>query len=209
VVFDLDGVIVDSEPTHERANAEVAAGLGVAVDAELAGAMMGRRVRELTDELARRTGRAPEEVFAGREVVFWRLLEERPLAAMPGLRRALARLAAAGLPLAVASSGTRRYVAHVLDGLGVRGFFGAVISGEDVVHGKPDPEIYLRAAKALRCDPAECAAIEDAPNGVAAASRAGMYVVAVPHELTSAMDFADADAVVADLGAAAAHLLGG
>jgi HAD superfamily hydrolase (TIGR01509 family) len=209
VVFDLDGVIVDSEPTHERANVELAASLGVAYDPELAGAMMGRRVRDLTDELAARTGRTPEEVFADREAVFWRLLEERPLAAMPGLHPALARLATAGLPLALASSGTRRYVEHVLLGLGVRDHFTVVVSGEDVVHGKPDPEIYLRAAKALARDPAECAAIEDAPNGVAAARRAGMHVVVVPHELTSAMDFGDADAVVADLEAAAAHLLQG
>ena len=132
VIFDLDGVVVDSEPTHERANAEYLAGLGATLDPELAAAMLGRRVRDLTDAIAKQTGLPPEEVFAGREAVFWRLLEQAPLRPMPGLRPALARLTGAGLPLAVASSGTRGYVAHVLQRLGVAGAFAAVVSGEEV-----------------------------------------------------------------------------
>jgi len=94
VAFDLDGVVVDSEPTHERANVEYLAGLGVTLDPELAAAMLGRRVRDLTDAIAEQAGIPPEEAFAGREAVFWRLLERQPPRPMPGLRPALARLAA-------------------------------------------------------------------------------------------------------------------
>ncbi|HZD01366.1 MAG TPA: HAD family phosphatase [Actinomycetes bacterium] len=209
VVFDLDGVIVDSEPTHERATDAYLAGLGATVDQRLRDDMMGRRVRELADAIAARLGRRPEEVLAEREAIFWHLLREgsgpEP---MPSLRRALARLTDAGLPLAVATSGTRAYVEHVLERLGVRDAFKAVVSGEDVVHGKPHPEIYLRAAFLLGADPADCAAIEDTFHGVAAARAAGMRVVAVPNALTAAMDFSAADAVVADLRAAAAAILG-
>jgi HAD superfamily hydrolase (TIGR01509 family) len=208
VVFDLDGVIVDSEPVHERATDEYLAGLGATVDQGLRDDMMGRRVRELTDAIAARLGLPPREVLAQREAIFWRMLDEgegpRP---MPGLHTAIARLSGAGLPLAVATSGTRAYVEHVLERLGVRGAFKAVVSGEDVVNGKPHPEIYLRAAFQLGADPADCVAIEDTVHGVTAARAAGMHVVAVPNALTATMDFSAADAVVADLDAAAGRIL--
>jgi HAD superfamily hydrolase (TIGR01509 family) len=170
--------------------------------------MLGRRVRDLTDAIAEQTGIPPEEAFAGREAVFWRMLEQAPPPPMPGLRPALARLAAAGLPLAVASSGTRAYVAHALERLGVAGAFAVVVSGEEVAAGKPDPAVFLLAAERLGADPAACVAVEDAPHGIAAARAAGMRVVAVPHARTEALDLSRADVVVADLAAAADWILG-
>ena len=208
VIFDLDGLIVDSEPTHERATAEYLAGFGVGVDQALNDSMMGRRVRDLTDVFAPRIGISPDEAFEGREQVFWRLLAAEPLRPMPGLHRALERLAAAGLPLAVASSGTRAYVAHVLERLAIRDAFTAVVSGEDVVNGKPDPEIYLLAAARLKAEPAGCAAVEDAPQGIAAARAAGTRVVAVPNPLTAGLNLDAAEVVVGDLEAAADWVLG-
>jgi HAD superfamily hydrolase (TIGR01509 family) len=207
VVFDLDGVLVDSEPTHERANAEYLASLGANFDPWLSEAMMGRRVRDFTDAVAPLVGLPPEETFAGRERVFWRLLEAGELRPMPGARRSLERLAGAGLPLAVASSGTRAYVEHALDRLGLLHAFAAVVSGEEVHNGKPDPEIYLQAAKRLGAEPADCVAVEDAPHGIAAARAAGMRVVAVPHALTVALDLGAADVVVGDLDAATDWIL--
>jgi HAD superfamily hydrolase (TIGR01549 family) len=209
VIFDLDGVIVDSEPVHERATDEYLAGRGVTVDQRLRDDMMGRRVRELTDAIAAQLGLAPQEVLARREAIFWRLLDEGDgPRSMPGLHEAIARLSEAGLPLAVATSGTRAYVEHVLERLGVRGAFKTVVSGEDVVDGKPHPEIYLRAASLLGADPADCVAIEDTVHGVTAARAAGMRVVAVPNALTAGMDFSAADAVAPDLAAAAERILG-
>ncbi len=207
VVFDLDGVIVDSEPLHGRANGEYLATLGAAVDRSLHDDMLGRRVRELTDAIAERLGRPPDEVFAAREAIFWRLLETDGIQPMPGLHRAITRLSGAGLPLAVATSGTRGYVEHVLRRLGVRDAFKAVVSGEDVVHGKPDPETYLHAAAVLGADPADCVAIEDTLHGVTAARGAGMRALAVPNALTAGMDFRAADAVLPDLAAAAEYVL--
>lgn len=207
VVFDLDGVIVDSEPIHERANDEYLASLGARIDEALREDMMGRRVRELTDAIAERFGRPPGEVFAEREAIFWRLLDSRGVRAMPGLDAAIARLSGAGLELAVATSGTRAYVDLVLERLGVRAAFAAVVSGEDVTHGKPCPDAYLRVADLLGADPADCVALEDTFHGVAAARAAGMHAVAVPNALTAGMDFSAADAVVADLEAAADYVL--
>lgn len=207
VVFDLDGVMVDSEPVHERANAEYLGRFGVSPDQELLDDMMGRRVRELTDALAERLDLDPERAFADREAIFWRLLDQG-LEPMPGLHAAVERLAGAGLPMAVASSGTRAYVDHVLERLRLRAAFAAVVSGEDVRHGKPDPEIYLLAAERLRADPADCVAIEDTTHGIAAAHGAGMRAVAVTHPMNATLDLSAADAVVADLDAAASWILG-
>jgi len=206
VVFDLDGVMVDSEPVHERATAEYLDGLGATVDQELFDDMMGRRVRDLTDAIAERLGLPPERVFCDREVIFWRLLDEG-IEPMPGLHAAVDRLAGAGLPLAVASSGTRAYVDHVLERLEVRAAFDAVVSGEDVDRAKPDPEIYLLAAERLHADPGDCVAIEDTTHGIAAARGAGMRAVAVTHPLNATLDLTAADAVVTDLAAAAAWIL--
>ena len=207
VVFDLDGVIVDSEPIHEQATDEYLASLGIPDDEALRQDMMGRRVRELTDVLAKRLGRPPEEVFAEREAIFWRLLERDGPRPMPGLEAAIARLSRAGLELAVATSGTRAYVGFVLERLGVRAAFKAVVSGDDVTLGKPDPETYLLTAGLLGADPADCVALEDTFHGVIAARSAGMHAVAVPNALTAGMDFSAADAVVADLEAAAEYVL--
>jgi len=207
VVFDLDGVIVDSEPIHEQATDEYLASLGIPDDEALRQDMMGRRVRELTDVLAKRLGRPPEEVSAEREAIFWRLLERDGPRPMPGLDAAIARLSRAGLELAVATSGTRAYVGFVLERLGVRAAFKAVVSGDDVTLGKPDPETYLLTAALLGADPADCVALEDTFHGVTAARSAGMHAVAVPNALTAGMDFSAADAVVADLEAAAEYVL--
>jgi HAD superfamily hydrolase (TIGR01509 family) len=207
VVFDLDGVIVDSEPIHEQATHEYLASLGIPDDEALRQDMMGRRVRELTDVLAERLGRPPEEVSAEREAIFWRLLERDGPRPMPGLGAAIARLSRAGLELAVATSGTRAYVGFVLERLGVRAAFKAVVSGDDVTLGKPDPETYLLTAALLGADPADCVALEDTFHGVTAARSAGMHAVAVPNALTAGMDFSAADAVVADLEAAAEYVL--
>jgi HAD superfamily hydrolase (TIGR01509 family) len=207
VVFDLDGVIVDSEPIHEQATDEYLASLGIPDDEALREDMMGRRVRELTDVFAKRLGRPPEEVFAEREAIFWRLLERDGPRPMPGLEAAIAGLSRAGLELAVATSGTRAYVGFVLERLGVRAAFKAVVSGDDVTLGKPDPETYLLTAGLLGADPADCVALEDTFHGVIAARSAGMHAVAVPNALTAGMDFSAADAVVADLEAAAEYVL--
>ncbi len=207
VVFDMDGVIVDSEPAHEAANRAVSGTLGKTDVDDLLESMVGRRVRDLTEEVARRTGEDPKAVLARREETFWRLVraELRPQA---GLAECLDRLEAAGRRLAVASSGTREYIAHVLTTLRVRDRFEVVVSGEDVVHSKPDPEIYRLAAERLEVPAEVCAAVEDAPNGVISAAAAGMHVIAVPHGPTVGKDFTGAHVVVPDLNSAINHLLG-
>ena len=108
---------------------------------------------------------------------------------MDGAVELITQLLAAGFTLAVGSSGPPPNVEIALEGLGVREAFGAVVTGADVVHGKPDPQVFRLAAERLGADPGECVVIEDAPAGVMAATAAGMASVAVLSTGRQASDF--------------------
>jgi HAD superfamily hydrolase (TIGR01509 family) len=119
---------------------------------------------------------------------------------MRGIVNLLDDLAAAGVPLGVASSSPARWVVPALDRLGLRRRFEAVVTAEDVVRRKPAPDVYLEAVRRLAADPRQSVAIEDSGPGVAAARAAGLKAIAIPHWLTEQHDLASADLVVASAG---------
>jgi HAD superfamily hydrolase (TIGR01509 family) len=181
VIFDLDGVLVDSEPLHHHAaNAVLAEDsqppLSVAEYSRYLGA---------TDEDLWRGLRTTRDLGQPHEHYLRRfdshvLAEYRQHAtAAPGAIDLLDWLTACGLPLAVASSSRAQWVETCLDAIGVRRYFDRIVAGDMVARGKPDPEIFLVAARQLRAQPARCVVFEDSPAGVAAASAAGMYTIAV------------------------------
>jgi beta-phosphoglucomutase-like phosphatase (HAD superfamily) len=102
---------------------------------------------------------------------------------------------------AVASSGVRPYVEAVLGAIGLAGRFEVVVTGDDVAKGKPAPGVFLRAAERLNVRPPACLALEDAPNGIAAAKAAGMRCVAVPNAFTRTLDLSAADRILPSLNA--------
>ena len=180
VLFDMDGLLVDTEPLWLETETEVMARLGAPWTPEdqqaLLGGSMARTVGYL---LARATRPAPPEtverwmmdgvlarVRAGRVVV------------RPGVRELLAEVAEAGVPYALVTSSQRAFAEAVLGATGIT--FPLTVCAEDVTTGKPDPEPYLLAAKLLDADPVRCVALEDSPNGVASATAAGCRVLAVP-----------------------------
>jgi len=118
---------------------------------------------------------------------------------MPGLIKLLKNLHMHGQHIAIASSSIREHIDMIIDRLSITHYFNVVVSGDEVIHGKPAPDIYLKAASALGIEPRYCVALEDAVKGAQAASAAGMRVVAVPTELTRHEDFSFADAVVGSL----------
>ena len=184
VVFDCDGLLVDSEPVHARATAEHLASLGTPVTADLFERIVGMRVRDQMTMVGQLTGHDPAQLFRGREERFWELLR-LDFPAMPGAATTVRALARAGFRIGVASSGTREYVEHVLTTLGVRHVVGAVTTGEDVRQPKPDPECYLRTARALGVPAACCAAVEDSDLGMKSAAAAGMHVLALQPSATA------------------------
>jgi HAD superfamily hydrolase (TIGR01509 family) len=181
VVFDLDGVLIDSEPVWEQVRRQVVAEHGGhwAADAQrrLMGMSTGEWARYLSEDLG--VGLPPERIAAlVIERMASRYTERLPL--MPGAVEAVRRLAARW-PLGLASSSPPSLIETVLDAASLRSSFAVAMSTEQVPHGKPAPDIYLAVAAQLGHRPEHCAAVEDSSNGLRSAGAAGLHVVAIPH----------------------------
>ncbi len=200
VVFDLDGLMVDSEPLAEQAWRRVLSRYGHELDAETISSMVGRRLTDSARLVKERYGLATsvEEVASEKSQEFTGLLAGN-LRPMPGLSELLAAIDRRGLIRAVATSSGTRYAQIALREIGAADGFAAVVTGDDVPRGKPAPDIYLAAAGALSLPPAACLALEDSLHGVHAAKAAGMVCVAVPNELTAGLDLSAADQILPSL----------
>jgi HAD superfamily hydrolase (TIGR01509 family) len=180
IVFDLDGVLIDSEPVWERVRRDLVAERRGhwAPDAQrkLMGMSTQEWARYLSEDLG--VGLPPAEVAAAvidRMAASYR--EHLPL--LPGAVEAVHRLAARW-PLGLASSAPAVLIETVLDSASLQAFFQVTMSTEQVPHGKPAPDIYLAVTARLGFPPPDCAAIEDSSNGLRSAAAAGLRVVAVP-----------------------------
>lgn len=180
IVFDLDGVIVDSEPVWEEVRRRLVAERGGRWLPDTQHRLMGMSTAEWSAYLAGElgVGMTPEQVAAE---VITRMADGygRSIPLLAGAVEAVPRLAERW-PLAVASSSPRRLIDVVLDGAGLSRYFAVRVSTEEVAHGKPSPEVFLEAAARLRAVPADCLAVEDSSNGLRAAGAAGMRVVVIP-----------------------------
>jgi HAD superfamily hydrolase (TIGR01509 family) len=180
-IFDMDGVLVDSNPFHLRKWMDFLNQHGIPYrPEELAGRVLGpgsdASIRfylgpQLSDS---EVSRLSEELEEGFRRVF------RPHAKpLPGVVALMAGLRGAGIPLAVASSAMAKNVEFIVDVLGLRSYFHCLVSGDEVIHSKPHPEIYLKTAEKLGVEPAACVTFEDSYAGVESAKRAGMKCVAI------------------------------
>jgi HAD superfamily hydrolase (TIGR01509 family) len=213
LVFDFDGLILDTETCTYEATASIFREHGVEVDRDWWHSILGTANHvHWTDVLSRRIGRPVdrEALVAQREVGRLAVIER--LAVCAGVVELLDEAAAAGVPAAVASSSSRSWVERHLVRLGLADRFAAIVTSDDLggdrSRTKPAPDLFLAAAAALGVDPAACVALEDSPNGVAAARAAGMVVVAVPGPMTAGLDLSAADLVVASLADAGLSRLG-
>lgn len=183
-LWDLDGTILDSRQAHWRAWRGFTEAQGKPVTYKFFNDTFGFRNEvilrlhfgeQLTDaDVAR--------LADGKETRFRATLLEGGVEPLPGVREWLAGLAAAGWRQALASMAPRENIAVTLGALGIRNTFDTVVSGDDVRRGKPDPDVFLAAAAALGVPPERCVVIEDSPQGVEAARRAGMKCIAVGPE---------------------------
>ena len=181
VIFDLDGVIVDSEPVWEEVRRAYVAAHGGTWRADTQHRLMGMSTGEWSRYLSGELGvdRTPEQVAT--EVVeemTRRYAERVPLI---GGADDVVRRIAGRWPLGLASSSPTRLIGAALAATGLTDVFGATLSTEETERGKPAPDVYLAVAARLGLDPARCVAVEDSSNGVRSAAAAGMAVVAVPH----------------------------
>jgi beta-phosphoglucomutase len=176
VIFDMDGVLVDTYHAHFRSWLAMAEAEGLSFTEAQFAPTFGRTSREIIAAFwgdGRYDDAAIAALDAQKEAAF-RDLVAADFPAMPGARELLRSLRAAGFALAVGSSGPPENVELALDRLGCGELFGAVVTGRDVVRGKPDPQVFLLAAERLGVAPSRCAVVEDAPPGIAAARAAGM-----------------------------------
>jgi HAD superfamily hydrolase (TIGR01509 family) len=190
VVFDLDGLMLNTEDIFELAGVELMARRGLVMTDEVRHAMMGRRPTEAFTVLKTLTGITDrlEDLMLETWGLFEVIAENR-LAIMPGLHEVLSLVDARQLPRAVATSSPRAYMQHLLEKFGLLQGFHTTLTAEDVTHGKPHPEIYLTAAKMLQVEPCEMLVLEDSETGSRAAAAAGAYTVSVPNRHTEFGDF--------------------
>jgi HAD superfamily hydrolase (TIGR01509 family) len=201
VVFDLDGLLLDSEQLWDEAREELARERGGQWHPQAQRDMMGMSAPEWSHYMHDVIGlREPPEEINRLVVARMEALYRERLPLLDGAVEAVQRLAARW-PLGLASSSNRPLIDLALELSGLAQYFRVTVSSEEVARGKPAPDVYLEAARRLGVDPRESAAIEDSHNGILAAKRAGMVVVAVPNRRFPPGEeaLAEADAVVDSL----------
>ncbi|HEX3226758.1 MAG TPA: HAD family phosphatase [Gaiellaceae bacterium] len=181
VVFDMDGVLLASEEVWDAVRETYVRERGGRYDEEIQRAMMGMSSTEWSRYLHETAGVPDEPAAINAEVVRRMLASYREhLPLIEGAADAVHRLAA-NYPLGLASSSNREIIDTVLDVAGLAACFTATVSSEEVAHGKPEPDVYLEAARRLAVEPTQCAAIEDSHGGIRSAKAAGMRVIAIPN----------------------------
>jgi len=182
VVFDMDGVLTDTETIWDEVRQGLAAQDGVPWPEEATHAMLGMSTPEWSEYMATTVGvKGDAAAVARRTIDEMAARYHQHLPTLPGAAAAVERLSQRW-PLGLASSSPRRLIDAVLSELRLTERFGATVSTEEVAAGKPSPDGYLRVCELLGVDPTRAVAIEDSSNGLRSAAAAGMKVIAVPHE---------------------------
>ncbi len=200
VLWDVDGVIVDSAPYHLRAWQQAFASSGAHMDQDTFYHTFGQRNDAIIAQvLGPGVPREQEEaIAAAKEACYREIVDREGIQALPGVLEWIGRLHDRGIPQAIASSAPPANTTAILQALDLTDVFQALVSGEEVQRGKPDPAIFLLAASKLGVEPRRCVVVEDAPAGVQAAKDGGMACLAVTTSHT-ADELHGADLVVSSL----------
>lgn len=196
VIFDMDGVLVDSQPYHFKADIDTMAEYGVIKDQKFyeafAGTLTDNRMRTLRDMFGLDV--PAEELIEKREKMILDIMANEDIKPVSGIPELLRSIKALGLKTAVASSSGIELIKLVLDRLGIAVYFDSITSGNDVKRGKPDPDVFLLAAERIGVNPRDCFVVEDSENGVKAAKSAGMKALGYinPTSGNQCLDMADA-----------------
>ena len=199
-VFDLDGLLFNTEELYQDVGAELLRRRGHVFEHDLLNAMMGRPSRVALKMMIdhHNLSDTVETLAAETAEIFPAILDAR-LALMPGAAELLAALEQADIPKAIGTSSGRRFVASVLGRFNLEPRFEFILTAEDVVEGKPAPEIYLKAAQRFGLEPGRLVVFEDSQNGCRAAVSSGAIAVAVPGGHSMTHDFAGATLVADSL----------
>ena len=194
IVFDFDGVIIDTETPNYETWEAVFSAYGAHLDrATWSRLIGGAESFDVVQHLQDLTGLVfdRQKLRQGRRAEYLRQVDDSPV--LPGVVDYLEAAAGLELRLAVASSSDGDWVRRHLERRGLASYFGVVKTRDDVAHAKPEPDLFLAAAEALGVHPEDAVAIEDSPNGITSAKRAGLFCVAVPNQMTRELSLDDAD----------------
>lgn len=185
IIYDMDGLLVDSEILHQEAERTSLLKYGFRredLPQEIIGDFVGRTLDEVADITCRFFGLDDRKGYIRtRKEEFYKLIDER-LELMAGAMKSLELFKKNGLKIALGTSATKEYAKIVLKKFSIGGYFDALVTAEDVTKGKPEPEPYILAADKLGVKPSECVVLEDASNGIKAAKAAGCRCIAVPNK---------------------------
>ena len=179
VIFDMDGVLVDSAQAHFESWRRLGQEQGIPVTRERFAATFGRQNRDIIPELFGEVSADRIARLSERKEVLYRISILGQVPAVEGAVELVGALANAGLSLGIGSSGPRTNIDLVLSEMGIAHLFDAIICADDVTKGKPDPQVFTLACKRLEIPPSRCVVVEDAPAGIEAAKAAGTIAVAV------------------------------
>jgi len=199
VIFDMDGVIVDSSHIHIEAEKQTMLKYGIRISCKELQKYTGMTAKFMFTDLIKKykLNTTFEKIFNEKEKILFRLLEEgtRPT---KGVVELIKKLKEENIKLGIASSAHKRLIRYVLEELKITHRFDSIVSSEDITHSKPNPEIFLKSANELSVSPTDCLVIEDAELGVEAAKNAGMKCVGYRNPNSGNQDLSKADTVIDD-----------
>jgi HAD superfamily hydrolase (TIGR01509 family) len=201
VIFDMDGVIIDTEPLHAIADNRILEDSGITTPEGYFERFAGWTNQAMWEEIGKEYNfkMSVEDIVKLQLPLKLDLLREGDYSPISGVIELMEKIKELDLPMAIASSSPVEFIEAVVEKLGIREYIKFWLSGEDVARSKPEPDIFLKVAAVLNVDPGECLVIEDSASGITAAKRAGMKCIGYRNLNSGNQDLSGADFIVGDL----------
>lgn len=202
VIFDMDGVIIDSEPIHLEVDVQTMKDLGYNILKEELNKYVGTTNEYMFTDIKNRykINKSVEEIISYRAEIAKERIIKSDLEPIEGIRELLNDLKNKNIPAAIASSSPRDFIEVVVSKFGLQDYFSHIVSGEEVENGKPARDVYIETAKKLGVQSKDCIVIEDSKNGVLAAKAAGMKCIGFQNFNSGNQDLSKADVIVKSIG---------
>jgi len=199
IIFDMDGVIVDSEPVHIKAEKQTMIKYGIDISTKELQKYTGTTAKFMFTELIKKynLNTTFKKIFNEKEQILFKLLE-KDICLTKGVISLIKNLKQKGIQLGIASSSHKKLINFIFKKLNITHFFDSIISAENIKHSKPNPEIFLKSSEDLGINPNNCLVIEDAELGVKAAKNAGMRCIGYKNPNSGNQDLSKADMVIDD-----------